>query len=93
MDQLVSKTIYISLFVQIFTTAVSTDGIFDKLYLEDLILQDILKLELLVQIIETSFYLWVIFALNNIDLMTPRRYIDQSYQRVRYSINGLKKTI
>lgn len=76
MDQLVSKTIYISLFMQILTTIVSAEGIFDKLYMEDLILKDILKLELFVQIIETSFYLWVIYALRNIKLMTPRRYID-----------------
>ena len=50
MDQLISKTIYISLFMQIFTTTVSAEGILDKLYLEDVILQDILKLELFVQI-------------------------------------------
>ena len=76
MKELVSKTIYFSLFMQILTTGISMEGIHDKLYIEDIILKDILKLELFVQIVETLFYLWIIFSLKNIKLMTSRRYID-----------------
>ena len=73
----VSKTIYFSLFMQIVTSLISADGIFDKLSGNDIILQDILKLELFVQAIEAIFYIWVIYALKDINLMTPRRYIDR----------------
>jgi hypothetical protein len=72
----IKSTIYISLFVQIITTLVSYDGLYSKLNDNDKILQDILSLEVIVQIIEASFYIWVIFALSNLESMTPRRYID-----------------
>lgn len=75
-DKLVGKTIYFSLFVQIITTLISIDGLRYDLSDKDKILKDILILETIVQIIEGIFYVWVVSALKNINLMTPRRYID-----------------
>ena len=75
-DKLVGKTIYFSLFVQVITTLVSVDGLRYDLNDRDKILKDILILETIVQIIEAIFYVWVVAALKDIDLMTPRRYID-----------------
>ena len=75
-DNPIKSTIYISLFVQIITTLVSYDGLYYQLNDNDKILQDILSLEVVVQIIEASFYIWVMFALSNLESMTPRRYID-----------------
>lgn len=75
-DKLVGKTIYFSLFVQIVTTLVSVDGLTYDLNDKDKILKDILILETIVQIVEAIFYVWVVAALKDIDLMTPRRYID-----------------
>ena len=73
---MVEKTIYFSIFIQIFTTLISSDGLYKTLEKKDMILQDILKLEIFIQFIETGFYLWVIYALNDIHSMTSRRYID-----------------
>ena len=75
-DTLVSKTIYASLVVQIITTVVSLGGIFTKLKEKDVVLQEILVLEAVVQLIESCFYVWVIFAIHNLNKVTPRRYID-----------------
>ena len=75
-DNLVGKTIYFSLFVQVITTLVSIDGLRYDLNDRDKILKDILILEPLVQIVEAIFYVWVVAALKDIDLMAPRRYID-----------------
>ena len=75
-DKLVGKTIYFSLFVQIVTTLVSLDGLTYDLNDRDKILKDILILETIVQIVEAIFYVWVVAALKDINMMTPRRYID-----------------
>ena len=75
-DKLVGKTIYFSLFVQVITTLVSIDGLRYDLNDRDKILKDILILETIVQIVEAIFYIWVVSALKDINLMTPRRYID-----------------
>lgn len=73
---IVSKTIYFSIVMQLLTTLISFDGFRYKLKKEDKILTYILFLETLVQIIEGCFYVWVIFALSNLKIMSSRRYID-----------------
>ena len=75
-NTLVSKTIYFSLVVQIITTIVSFWGLFVKIKDNDYVLKEILLLEGVVQIIESCFYIWVIFAIHNLKSVTPRRYID-----------------
>lgn len=78
-NTLVSKTIYISLIVQILTTLISLGGLFIKLKEKDLVLKEILVLEGVVQLIESAFYIWVIFAIRNLEHVTPRRYLDWSF--------------
>ena len=56
----IENTIYLSLAAQFITTIVSLDGIKYKLNDNDKILQDILKLELFVQVVESVFYIWII---------------------------------
>ena len=75
-EKYVKTTIYISLFVQFLTTVLSYDGMYYKLKEKDSVLSDVLKLELIVQVIEAAFYIWVIFSLKNMKDITPRRYID-----------------
>ena len=75
-NKLVAKTIYFSLLVQIITTVISLDGLNYNLNKEDSILKIILILEAFVQLIEAIFYIWVIYALKDLKIMTPRRYID-----------------
>ena len=75
-EKLVGKTIYFSLFIQIVTTLLSLDGLNYDLNDKDKILKDILILETIVQVVEAIFYIWVIAALKDLKLMTPRRYID-----------------
>ncbi len=73
---IVSKTVYFSLLVQIITTVVSLKGITYNLKENDNILKEILILETVVQFVEACFYVWVIFALSNLKTMSSRRYYD-----------------
>tara|TARA_Y100000385_G_C13032024_1_gene611219 strand:+ start:640 stop:1326 length:687 start_codon:yes stop_codon:yes gene_type:complete len=73
---LVYKTIYISLILQVLTTAVSLDGFNYKLNPIDDSLKDVLKIETVVQFIEGFVYLWISFAITNLDTMVDRRYLD-----------------
>ena len=72
----IKNTIYFSFIVQIITSFIAAQGLFKEVNLEDEILKDILTMELLVQFVESSFYIWVILALNNYKTLTQRRYID-----------------
>ena len=75
-DKHVDTSIKISLFVQIVTTLISLDGFRMKLSPNDKILNEILTIETVVQVVEGAFYVWVMFALSDMNKMTPRRYID-----------------
>jgi hypothetical protein len=69
-------TVYLSLLVQIIT------GIFDYYIIELnvpsklLILQQILIMELIVQIIEGIFYVWLALNISSVANITPHRYYD-----------------
>lgn len=76
MQDIIRKSIYISLLVQIITTAISLDGLNYTLTEKDKVLKDILKLEAFVQFVETGFYVWIINSITNLDKVTPRRYLD-----------------
>jgi hypothetical protein len=78
-NNIVAKTVYASLAIQIITTIVSLAGIFKKLKEKDIVLQEILVLEAFVQFIESFFYIWVILAIHDLNKVTPRRYIDWAF--------------
>jgi|TARA_B110000971_G_C20020832_1_gene506261 bacteriorhodopsin len=75
-NKLVANTIYISLIAQLITTIISLDGLNYELSINDNILRHILILEAFVQFIEAGFYIWVIYSLKDLNIMTRRRYID-----------------
>ena len=75
-NSFVAKSIYLSLIVQFVTTTISLDGLNYNLSIEDEILKDILLLEAFVQFVEAGFYIWVIYALKDLKIMTSRRYVD-----------------
>ena len=73
---LVLLTVYFSVFMQFLTSAIQLQGIFIKMPEEHAILTDILKMETIVQVIEASFYVWLIFNFKNIKKMASKRYYD-----------------
>lgn len=72
----IKNTIYFSFVVQIITSIIASQGLFEEVSIQDEVLKDILRMELLVQIVESSFYVWVILALKDYKTLTQRRYID-----------------
>jgi len=74
--ELLNLSVYLSLFIQVVT------GIFDYYVIQlDIpkkitILKDVLILELLVQVIEGIFYIWLAINISTITNITPHRYYD-----------------
>jgi len=75
---LLTKSVYISLIIQIITGIVTFKGMFMNVSKNDKVLIDIITLENVVQVIEAIFYFYIALALSDIDLnlVTPRRYFD-----------------
>lgn len=76
MQLTIKNTIFFSLLVQIITGIISLHGLFITLPKKHKILSDVLILETIVQFIEMVFYIWISYAVININNITSRRYID-----------------
>lgn len=78
MKDLLLKTIYISLFVQIVTGIISSSGLFLEVKKENKVLHDALLFEVVVQVVEFIFYSLMAYNLLKIDVnhMTKYRYLD-----------------
>jgi bacteriorhodopsin len=72
---------FFSLFIQVITGLIEAKGLTFNINPQDFILQDILLLELIVQIVEFMFYLYLVYLIvsNKISsIVTSHRYIDWS---------------
>jgi hypothetical protein len=65
-----------SIIIQIFTGVFDIFALFMKVPLASNIIKQLLILELLVQVIEGSFYFWLFYNFDKITNVTPKRYID-----------------
>lgn len=76
--QLLLTTVYISLFVQILTGGLDIYALTISYSSETLILKSLLWLETFVQVIEATFYVWLVNQFRNIDIenITSKRYFD-----------------
>lgn len=66
----------ISILVQIVTGIVDFFSLFIKVPTAFNIIRQLLILEVLVQLIEGSFYVWLLYNFNNVINVTPKRYLD-----------------
>lgn len=73
---LLKSTVYFSLIAQIVTGIITFMGLFYKVPVEHMILKDINKLELVVQVIEFIFYIYITMAVIKADGIAQRRYFD-----------------
>ena len=77
MKSLLVLTVYISLFVQLATGLLDMVALQFKVMPRAIILRQALILELIVQVVEFVFYLWLVFAIQSASLnVTPKRYYD-----------------
>ena len=77
MKSLLVLTVYISLFVQLATGLLDVVALQFKVIPRAIILRQALILELIVQIVEFVFYLWLVFAIQSASTnVTPKRYYD-----------------
>ena len=70
-------TLKISIIIQIITGILEIiTALFIKTPPQYHIISELLYLEVTVQLIEASFYLWLVFNFNKVTNVTPKRYID-----------------
>lgn len=76
---IILKTAYVSLFVQLFIGILGIHGILIPLEEEDYILKEIIIMETIVQFIELTFYIWLTIKLSKMSFdVTYTRYFDWS---------------
>jgi hypothetical protein len=69
-------TLVISIIVQLITGIIEIGAFFVKVPTIYFLIRQLLILELVVQIIEGSFYLWLAYNFTQVLNVTPKRYID-----------------
>jgi bacteriorhodopsin len=69
-------SLIISIVTQVITGIIEVIALFIKVPSNFLFLQQLLLLEVIVQFIEGSFYIYWLFNFDNISNITPKRYID-----------------
>ena len=69
-------TLIISIIVQIITGTIEIGVLFIKVPAAFYLIRELLILELVVQIIEGTFYFWLAYNFTKIINVTPKRYID-----------------
>jgi hypothetical protein len=72
------NTLIISVIVQFFTGIYEVTALFFKVPSEFLLIRQLLILEVIVQIIEGMFYVWLAYNFYSVSDVTPKRYIDWS---------------
>jgi hypothetical protein len=71
-------TLILSIIVQFVVGAIEVGTLFIQVEPKYMIIRQLLILEVIVQIIEGSFYFWFAYNFNKIMNVTPKRYIDWS---------------
>lgn len=69
-------TLLLSIIVQVITGIVEISALFVPVERSLLLIRQLLKMELFVQLIEGAFYVWLIYNLKNVSDITPKRYLD-----------------
>lgn len=69
-------SVYLSLGLQIATALVDAIALGFKVQPRAEILRDLLKMELFVQIVESTFYTWLAINIKDVQNITPKRYLD-----------------
>lgn len=71
-------TLIASVIIQVLTAIFDIGALFISVPSQFNIIRQLLVLEFTVQIIEGSFYTWLVYNFNNVTDVTPKRYIDWS---------------
>jgi len=71
-------TLVLSIFIQFLVGIIEAGTLLIKVEPKHMIIRELLILEVVVQIIEAGFYLWLAYNFNKITNVTPKRYIDWS---------------
>lgn len=76
-ESAILQSAYISIVIQFLIGLIGIHGVFIPLLSKDAILNDIMLLEVIVQFIELSFYIWLIYHLSQMSFeVTYTRYFD-----------------
>ena len=71
-------TLILSVIVQIVTGIIELGALYINVNSPYIILKQLLILEVVVQMVEGFFYIWLVYNFNEVTNVTPKRYIDWS---------------
>ena len=74
--QLLQFSVIASLLIQIITAIVDTWALTWHIKPQYKILTQLISLELIVQIVEATFYVWLVYNISSVNNITPKRYYD-----------------
>lgn len=74
--QLLQFSVIASLVIQIITAIVDTWALTWPIKPQYKILTQLISLELIVQIVEATFYVWLVYNISSVNNITPKRYYD-----------------
>ena len=69
-------SLYISIYVQVITGIIEVIMLFKNVRPELLLIKQLLFIDVLVQVIELSFYIWLVYNIKTDKNITPKRYFD-----------------
>jgi len=78
MHSILLQTVYSSLFIQLLTGLIDVYVLF-AVTSETMLIKALLILELIVQAIEGTFYVWMVSLFSSIKDVTPKRYFDWAF--------------
>jgi hypothetical protein len=70
------QTLVISIIVQVITGIIEVASVFVKVPSEYLLIKQLIIMELIVQVVESIFYVWLAFNFKKVVNVTPKRYVD-----------------
>ena len=73
---MLKSSAYLSLIIQFLVSLVDLWGISIDIPSDKNIFKDLLKLELVVQVVEFVFYVWMVLHITTVKNITPYRYIE-----------------
>ena len=69
-------TLILSVIVQFICGVIELGSLFIKVESPFIIIRQLLLLDIAVQVIEATFYIWLVYNFNEVSNVTPKRYID-----------------
>ena len=74
--KLLNYTLVLSIYIQVITFIIGLFALLIKIPTDYVLIKELFYLELIVQVVEGIFYIWLAFNIKKVINITPHRYMD-----------------